>query len=136
MAENWNGADKEAMKVLGEKAKLPKWPSTIDKAKTGEDKTYAEFDKVRQELKKKLVTEQDAVEKLKDALSQFQDEVEGANFGLDPKNKDDKKKIDAARKILSGKLQQYMDVRDDDFKHLKELDKHLVNISDYQPSSS
>ncbi len=136
MADNWDGADKEAMKVLGEKAKLPKWPTAIDKAKAGEDKTFDEFDKTRQDLKKKLVAEQDSVEKLKDALSQFQDEIEGNNFGLDAKNKDDKKKIDDARKILSGKLKEYMDTRDDDFKNLKELDKHLVNIADYSPSSS
>jgi deoxyribodipyrimidine photolyase len=136
MADNWDGADKEAMKVLGEKAKMPKWPAAVDKAKAGEDKTFDEFDKVRQDLKKKLVAEQDAVEKLKDALSQFQDEIEGNNFGLDPKNKDDKKKIDSARRILSGKIEEYMDTRDDDFKNLKELDKHLVNIADYKPSSS
>jgi predicted nucleic acid-binding Zn-ribbon protein len=136
MSASWDAAVKKAMDILGEKAKIPKWPTAIDKAKAEENKAFAEFDKVRQDLKKKLVTEQDAVEKIKDAFSQFQDEIGGANFGLNPRDKDDKKKIDDAREILSGELGEYMEARDDDFKNLKELDKHLVNIADYEPGSA
>jgi hypothetical protein len=139
MATNWHGewdkAVKDATKVLGDKGKIPKWSTKIDKAGASEDKAYDSFDKVRQELKTKLVADQDACGALKDAFSQFQDEIVESNLGLNPKDKDEKKKIDDARAVLSGKLQQWMDTEDDNFKNLKELDKHLMSLINYAKSS-
>ena len=135
MVDWWQGTDKDALKILGDKGKIPKWPANIDKAIAAEDKAFDAFDKVRNELKKQLLAEQNAVDALKNALSQFQDQVEEDALGLDLKNKDDKKKIDQARKILSDKIQGIMDLKEDDFKNLKELDKHLMDIGNYEPGS-
>jgi predicted nucleic acid-binding Zn-ribbon protein len=133
MAKDWDSAVKEAQKILGKDGKIPKEPPNVAKAGKGFEKAFDEFNKARTELKAKLVATQDSVNALKDAASQFQDEIGGESFGLDKKNKDDMQKITDARKVLSDGIQSAMDVCDTNWKNLKQLDKHLVSISDYTP---
>ena len=135
MADTWEGVSKAAMKILGDKGKIPKISSAIPKAAAADDKSYDEFNKSRNDLKAKLLATQTAGEARKDAVIQFQDEIEEDNLGLDPKDKEDAKKIASARKILMDFLQDRIDIGNDNFKNLRELDKHLMSITNYKPSS-
>jgi fumarylacetoacetate (FAA) hydrolase family protein len=131
----WDAAVKAAEKILGDKAKIPKWPATIDKAMSTDDKSFGEFSKVRDELKQKLLATQNTREALKNATSQFQDEIEESNLGLNPKDKADAKKIADGRKPLMDVLQDAMDTCNTDSKNLKELDKHLMSLMNYKQST-
>ena len=133
--DDWNNAVKAAMKILGDKGKIPKINPAITKAGTADAKTYDEFKKGREELKKKVLASQDSGEALKDAIEQYQDEINEDDLGLDPRDKDDAKKIAAARKILSDRLQDSIDVAETNSKNMRELDKHLINIMNYKQGS-
>lgn len=132
MADSWDSVSKAAMKILGEKGKIPKISPGIAKARAADDKSFEAFDKAREELKAKLLATQNTREAVKDGISQFQDEIDESDLGLDPKSKDDAKKIAEARKILSDWLGQQIEVCEDDFKNLKELDKHLMSLMNYE----
>jgi hypothetical protein len=132
MADDWDGAVKDAMKILGEKGKIPKIPGNISKTMNASDKAYEDFKKIRDELKAKVLALQNADSARKDSISQYQDEIDEDDLGLDPKNKDDAKKIADARKILSSALQDKMDIDDQNIKNLKELDKHLMSLANYK----
>jgi hypothetical protein len=132
MSSPWDQPTKEAMKILGDKGKVPKWSPAIVKAATADDKSFDEFDKSRNDLKAKLLATQNTRQALKDAVSQLQDEVDESNLGLDPKNKEEAKKIKDAQKILSGWLDEKIKIFEDDVKNLKELDRHLMSIANYK----
>lgn len=132
MPGDWDSAVKAAQKILGDKAKIPEWPSKIDKADKDDIEKWLGFNKGRDSLKDQLVDVQDSNDALKNALSQFQDEVHESNLGLDPKNKEDKKKITDAQKILNKCLQDRIKSKEDNDKNLKELDKHLMSIINYK----
>lgn len=132
MSSAWDAPTKDAMEILGEKGKVPKWSGAIVKARAADDKSYEAFDKVRDELKAKLLATQNTREALKDAISQFQDEVDESNLGLNPDSKDDAKKIANAKAVLSGWLDRQIKICQTDFKNLRELDRHLMNIMDYK----
>jgi septal ring factor EnvC (AmiA/AmiB activator) len=126
---------KAAMKVLGDKGKIPKFSPAIPKAGTADEKTYEEFKKVRDELKKKLLATQDSGEALKDAIEQYQDDINENDLGLNARDKDDAKKIAAARKILSDRLQESIDLQETNGKNLRELDRHLMSLMNYKQGS-
>ena len=133
--DDWNNVVKAAMKVLGDGGKIPKLNPAIEKAGTADQKTYDEFKKVRDELKKKVLATQDSGEALKDAIEQYQDDINENDLGLNAKDKDDAKKIAAARKILSDRLQESIDLQEENGKNLRELDKHLMSIMNYKQGS-
>jgi len=135
MADDWDSVAKSAMKILGDKGKIPKYSTALPKAEAANQKSYDDFKKTREELKAKLLALQNAESVTKDAFSQFQDEIEESDLGLDSKNKEDAKKIAEARKMLSGWIQNSMDTGDQNLKNLKELDKHLMSLSNYKPGS-
>lgn len=132
MAKTWDSAVKDATKILGEKGKVPKLAPAITKSLTAFDKAYEAFDKARQDLKAKLLAMQAASDATKDAYVQFQDEIEESDLGLDPKNKDDVKKIADAQKILSAWVQQNVDTSTQNYKNLRELDRHLMSLVNYK----
>jgi hypothetical protein len=132
MAKTWDSAVKDATKILGEKGKVPKLAPAITKSLTAFDKAYEAFDKARQDLKAKLLAMQAASDATKDAYVQFQDEIEESDLGLDSKNKDDVKKIADAQKILSAWVQQNVDTSTQNYKNLRELDRHLMSLVNYK----
>jgi septal ring factor EnvC (AmiA/AmiB activator) len=133
--DDWNNVVTAAMKVLGDKGKIPKFSPAIPKAGTADEKTYEEFKKVRDELKKKLLATQDSGEALKDAIEQYQDDINENDLGLNARDKDDAKKIAAARKILSDRLQESIDLQETNGKNLRELDRHLMSLMNYKQGS-
>jgi len=132
MAGHWEDAVKSAMKILGDKGKIPKPGSVQQKASVADKKALDEFKKSRDDLKSKLLALQNAAESHKNAISQFQDEIDADDFGLNLKDKDDAKKITEAKKLLSGFVQVQIDGFDQAFKDMKELDKHLMSFSNYK----
>ncbi|MDE2004920.1 MAG: hypothetical protein KGI51_00020 [Rhodospirillales bacterium] len=130
--DSWDSVVRAAQKILGDKGKIPKIPPAIDKAREASQKTWDEFSKHREELKKKLLAVRDADEAWKDAVEQYQDEIDESDFGLDPKDKDDAKKITAAQKLLSGRLQQTVDETKENLKNERELDRHLMGMASYK----
>jgi hypothetical protein len=132
MADSWEAASKSALKILGDKGKIPKYSAAVPKAAAAEAKAFDDFKKSREELKSKLLGLQNGGEAHKNAVSQFQDTIDEEDFGLDRKNKDEAKKIAEAQKILSGWLQEQIDVGEQNVKNLKELDKHLMSLSNYK----
>jgi hypothetical protein len=130
--DDWNNVVKAAMKILGEKGKIPKLNPAIAKSSTANDKAYDEFSTTRELLKKKLLALQDAGDALKDAIEQYQDDIDESDLGLDSRDKDDVKKIQAARKILSDRLQESIDVETTNHKNQRELDKHLMSMINYK----
>ena len=131
--DDWNNVVKAAMKILGEKGKIPKLNPAITKASTANGKSYDEFSTTRELLKKKLLALQDASDALKDAIEQYQDDIDESDLGLNGRDKDDVKKIQAARKILSDhRLQESIDVETENHKNQRELDKHLMSMINYK----
>jgi len=133
--DDWNNVVKAAMKILGDKGKIPKINPAIAKAGTASEKAYDEFKKGREDLKKKLLASQDADQAVKDAVEQYQDTINEDDLGLNSRDKDDAKQIAAARKILSDRLQESIDIQEENVKNLRELDKHLINIINYKQGS-
>ena len=131
----WDNAVKAAMKILGDKGKIPKVNPAIAKARTVDEKAFDEFSKVRDELKKKVLASRDAQQLAKDAIEQYQDEIVESNLGLNARDKEDLKKIQEARKVLSDALQDSIDIADSNLKNLRELDKHLMSLMNYKQGS-
>jgi len=131
MADDWDGAVKDAKKALGDEAKIPALPNGIGKsygeAKKGED----QFRKDREQLRKSLLDLKEKYDTVVEVLEQFQDDVDGATFGLNSKNKDDLAKIKDGRKILHDSIQSYLDDATENNKELRELDKHMADLMGY-----
>lgn len=134
MADSWDAAKAAAVKVLGKQAKIPE-PKAMAKADADLQKAYAAFDKSREDLEDKLVTLQNADSAIGNVYKQFGTLVEKADFGLDAKNKDDAKKIEQAKKILSAYVDKVTDAQEQNVKNLTELDKHVILLSKYKPAA-
>ncbi len=82
-------------------------------------------------LQDKILELQNATSSQKNGIKQHADRISKNNFGLDPKNPDEKKKIDQAQKVLAN-LQVQIQNCDTNIKNLSELDKHSMAISKYE----
>lgn len=131
MGAQWDNAVKEAQKVLGDKVKIPAFPKSIPKSVQEVNKTWDQFDKDREQLKKSLLIVKQKQDSAMEVFEQFEDDIDEEDFGLDTKNKDDLAKIKEGRKILHDALQVSVDNATDNNKNLRELDKHLANLMSY-----
>jgi hypothetical protein len=133
---DWDKAKAAAIKILGNKAVVPDLPASINKASETFDKTNDAFKASREECEGKLLEIEDATSALGNAVKQFQASVEKSDFKLDSKNKDEAKKIQQARKILTGELGSASKDLAAITKVLDELDKHLIQLGKYKPSNA
>ena len=133
MATSWDSAKSAALKVLGNKAKLPE-PTGIDKSMDGLDTAFEAFDQSRETIEDKVVALQNANADVKKAFEQFGKVVDKSDFGLDKKDKDDAKKIAIAQKILDGFVSAVSIAQDVNNKNLTELSKHIILLSKYKPA--
>ncbi len=104
MPANWDKARADAKKLLGDKGEVPEMPSALS---TGIDKgrdTADAMKSVLSEVQAKLVDLQKACGDVVRTGQQFQSSLAKENFGLDPKNADDAKKIQKARAVLDAYL--------------------------------
>ena len=135
MADDWASASAKAQKILGDKAKIPKPSQAIAKAATANATAFKDFDKVRKDLEAKVLALINSNRAAVDAVEQFRDEIDEEDFGLNKKDKEDAKKIDAAKKLLLDTLDAKLDQANENAKGDRDLNKHLANIRNYTQAS-
>jgi hypothetical protein len=102
MPENWDKTVAAAMKILGDKGKVPPMPNTLTSGIEKGQKTNKEAAKAASDLQSKVVEVQKSLGDVLRAAQQFQATIDKDNLGLDPKNSDEAKKIKQARGLLDG----------------------------------
>src|SRR3954447_14457511 len=100
----YDKAKAAAEKVLGKGAKVPDIPPAIEKASDALQKANEAFNKSREDLEAKLIDVQNAYDAIKNLTKQFEAKMEKEDFGLDSEKKDDAKKIQQARKLMTDML--------------------------------
>jgi predicted nucleic acid-binding Zn-ribbon protein len=136
MASEWDKQRADALKILGDKGNVPDIPDAAKKANTTWDKAYAEFSKSRDACEEKLLAMENANDAMRNAVKQFEAKIDKADFNLDSKDKDQVKKIQQARDLLTGFLDDRIAALERNDKALDELDKHLIQLSKYKPPDS
>jgi len=131
-AKNWNDAKAQALKILGDKAKIPEPKANMTKLMADVEKADKEYDASVDVLQAKILALQNANDAWKNGVKQFNDLIGKSDFGLDSKDADDKKKIQQAQDVMTDYLESQMDMADTNDKNLDELDKHSMAISKYQ----
>ena len=132
MPFEWDKTKAAALKILGKDGDVPDPPANLLKAVDSVKSTDDNFNKGREDLEAKILAMQNANDATKNSLKQFQASLTKSDYGLDPKNKDDAKKIEQARKIILDRLTVGFKRVADNEKFLDELDKHLIQLSKYK----
>ena len=128
---DWATASKKAMAILGPKGKIPEpEPAVIKSTKTNRE-SWDQFVKCRNALRALVTKHQNNFEKVLGAVTANQDDINKDSLGLDPKNKDDLKKIVQARKLLSDAIGEALKKNQAKFAELKGLDKFVDPILAY-----
>jgi len=97
----WKASVSEARRILGNRGNIPAYKVTVLlKSRHDMDENVKAFARAKVDLEKKLLDLQNGVSKTQNASKDARSEVTQDNYDLDPKNPDDKKKIEAARKVL------------------------------------
>ena len=107
-------AKANAAKILGKSGKLPKTPGDLSKDISAFTKAKEETVAARNDFEAKILAVKQAASKASDTADAYKDVFEGSDFGLDDKDKDQKKQIDEATKMLTSAL-------DSDIKDLQAL---------------
>jgi predicted nucleic acid-binding Zn-ribbon protein len=131
----WDKTKADAMKILGKDGDVPDKPATIDKALTDFGKAYEKFKKSSEGIEKDILALENSNDEIKNALKQFQATISKSDLGLDPKKKEDAKKIQQARKILMDRITVGMKRHDTNEKDFDELDKHVIQLGKYKPGT-
>jgi hypothetical protein len=136
MSAIWAKAKADALKILGSKADVPDPPDTIQKAHETLTKAWEEFNKSRTDIEAKSLAVQNANDAVINAMQQFMAKIEKADFKLDSKNKDELKKIQQARKLLTDVTNVPLKDYKDDDKMLEQLDKHIEQLGKYEQKAT
>jgi hypothetical protein len=136
MAKSLAEAKTAAMKVLGDKAKIPDPKVNFAKVRSDFDKSGKEYDDAVSVLQTKILAFQNGNSSLKNSIQQYEDQISKADFGLDKKDDEDKKKIKQAQKVISDFLDSAIANCDTNIKNLGALDKHTMAISEYENECS
>lgn len=130
----WNSDSQRALKILGDGAKVPDLPGGVTKANEGWDKAYEAFVSSRDGTLEKLLDMDNANSAAMNAVQQFRAKLEKENFELDPKK--DAKKIEQARRLLIGNLDEAIKAYKTNDKSIDELTRHLEQVGKYKPSTA
>lgn len=134
MAKTWGDVSKAAMQILGPQGKIPPDTSSgLIKAAAASQKSWAEFQAARKSLKDALDTNKEQTANHLGALQAIVDDINTDNLGLDPKkNREDAKKIAAARKLLVGYWNDHLQLDEKQINDLKKVDSALKIIMDVE----
>ncbi len=121
-----------ASKILGKDAKFPTRKFDIGKLGETQIAAFNAFDKGRDDLSDKLAAFENANQAIMTGLKQLAAAYEKNDFGLDPKKKDDAKKIAQAQKLFKDFFARELKVLDNMDKSIDELEKHIVQMSKYK----
>ena len=117
-----------AKKILGKDGKLPK--PRVDPRKSIEvaNKAVDAFKKNIGDLEKGVLDLENAFSTYKNTFQQYSDIVDGANFGLDEDDPDDKKKIAAAIDAMQKGIDVRIKEMDGFLSMLRKLDQIIGNL--------
>jgi hypothetical protein len=102
MSDNWDKTVAAAMKILGDKGKVPPMPSALSSGIEKGQKANKDAAKAASDLQAKVVELQKSLGDVLKAGQQFQAVIDKDSLGLDPKNSDEAKKIKQARAVFDG----------------------------------
>ena len=133
MAMYYQSAVAAAEKIFGKKLEVPEFPSpAVQKANDAVDKAFAQFDKTRQALENDILELQKAIAGQGLASKQFAEKLERSDLGADKNSPDYKKKRAEAQKNFKTFFDYSEKAIEFNIKCCDELDKHLMNISNYK----
>jgi len=136
MADTWDDATKQAMKILGNKGQIPDAKALRKFYADVVMKTFDTFAKVRDDLEAKIADLEGQLEKFSAMVDQFEAKVEKDDLGLNGNDKEESKTIDKARPILVDALNIWTKTADDNIKNLKDAGRHLILLSKYKQDKS
>jgi hypothetical protein len=136
MSAGWDKAKAAALKILGKDAEVPDMPDVCQKAADAVGKAQEEFDKAREGCEDKVLALQNSNDAVKNALKQFEAKIEKNDFKMDTHNKENLKKVQQARKLLTDALTAGVKYWEADDKMLDELDRHIEQLGKYKPKDS
>jgi len=136
MAEGWDNATKQAMKVLGNKGKIPDGKPVWKFFDDVVAKAFDAFAKVRDDLEAKLTDLEGQEARFSSMIDQFEAKLQKDNLGLNEKDKEESKTIDKARDILLEYLNSCSKASDANIKNLKDAGRHLILLSKYKQDAS
>jgi len=137
MADTWDDAAKQAMKILGNKGQIPDAKPLLKFYADVVSKAFEAFAKVRDDLEGKLTDLEGQVQRFSSMVDQFEAKVEKDDLGLNAKDKEESKTIDKARDILVDFLNNvWSKSSDDNIKTLKDAGRHLILLSKYKQDRS
>ena len=124
----WSQTKSAAQTILGSAGKLPEPHINVDKFWTDFDKANTEFSAAVRALQAKIVSLQNACSSVQHAIQQYQDIVDGNNFGLTAAD-GGKEKAAKAQKVLDDFMDIQLKVLDTNIKGLRDLDRQTVAIA-------
>ena len=131
--DEYFSAKSKALKILGDKAEIPPLPPRLSKTVDDYDAVKGEFTGSAEWCERELSKLANVNSAHIRAIAHFRASVEKNNFDLDEKRKS--KKIQEARKLLVGFLDECSKNYSNNDKTLGELDKHLVQLRKYKQSA-
>ncbi len=135
MADVWPTQKAAALKILGNDSQVPDMPANVPTAVKQMVKAWGEFDKSREACEAAVLALQNTSDAVRNALKQFAAKIEKSDFGLNSKDKDELKKIEEARELLMGTLNEAVSFYAERDKMLDEIDKHLSQLDKYKQES-
>jgi septal ring factor EnvC (AmiA/AmiB activator) len=131
----FNKARTEAQKILGKDAKIPK-DKGIDKDIDAANKLSDDAMKASEALEAKLLAWKKAIDAVQEGCAAFQDDIEGSNFGLNPKDADQKKQIADAQKLFVDAITSFVkntnvlkQVAEDTYKNVSSMGKRYDDLA-------
>jgi len=129
----WKTSTADARKILGSRGDIPAGRiSQFFKFRKDMEQVIAAFAKSKVDLGNRLLDLQNSVSKLQNALKDARIEVTRDDYDLDPKNPDDKKKIDAASKVLDRFFVAGATGLSEFTRQLDSLEDHLDHMEKYK----
>jgi hypothetical protein len=130
--DDFEAQKKKAQKILGDDAKFPDAKVDMDDLIAKMNTAYQGFDSARSDLENKLNDFENATDATGNGAKRVAATYESDDFGLDPKKKEDAKKIKQAQAIFA----KFFGEEQGKFKHtdktIDELQKHLIQLSKYK----
>ena len=135
MKEDWDKAVADSKKLLGPKGTIPHGKMAVA-IKSGLDFNTAlgHFLTARDALTKKVEDLENMLSKVENNLKSAKNEVIDSDYNLDTKIPDDKKKVDAATKVLQAFFDKWSKTADDYGSKLDNLDDYLDHFEKFKPA--
>jgi chromosome segregation ATPase len=125
--KKWSDAVTKAKTKLGKKAKIPEPNTDPLELIAAANKALDDLNKSREAVTKQIEAYKDSLDEIKNGLTSYKAKIAKADFGLNAKDPDDKKKLDQARKTLSDGVDGILDKCKSGHDGVDDLDKELEN---------